>query len=47
MFSLFNFSSILGGQLTPFAPMCGRPWVWTQGPAVPLETDASAVSSVA
>ena len=25
MFSLFNFSSIFrGGQLTPFAPMCGR-----------------------
>ena len=25
-FSLFNFSSIFhGGQLTPFAPMCGRP----------------------
>ena len=28
MFSLFNFSSIFqGGQLTPFAPMCGRPWI--------------------
>ena len=29
MFSLFNFSSIFtGGQpLTPFAPMCERPWV--------------------
>jgi len=28
MFSLFNFSSIfLGGQLTPFVPACGRPWV--------------------
>ena len=27
MFPLFNFSSIFpGGQLTPFAPMCGRPW---------------------
>jgi len=27
MFSLFNFSSIFpGGQLTPFAPMYGRPW---------------------
>ena len=27
MFSLFNFLSIFpGGQLTPFAPMCGRPW---------------------
>ena len=28
MFSLFNFSSIFAreGQLTPFAPMCGRPW---------------------
>jgi len=27
-FSLFNFSSIFqGGQLTPFAPMCGRPWL--------------------
>ena len=26
MFSLFNFSSIFpGAQLTPFAPMCGRP----------------------
>jgi len=26
MFSLFNFSSIFpGGQLTPFAPMYGRP----------------------
>ena len=26
MFSLFDFSSIFqGGQLTPFAPMCGRP----------------------
>ena len=26
MFSLFNFSSIFpGSQLTPFAPMCGRP----------------------
>ena len=26
MFSLFNFSSIFaGGQLTTFAPMCGRP----------------------
>ena len=26
MFTLFNFSSIFpGGQLTPFAPMCGRP----------------------
>ena len=26
MFSLFNFSSIFpGGQLIPFAPMCGRP----------------------
>ena len=25
MFSLFNFSSIFpGGQLIPFAPMCGR-----------------------
>ena len=25
--SLFNFSSIFpGGQLAPFAPMCGRPW---------------------
>jgi len=25
-FSFFNFSSIFpGGQLTPFAPMCGRP----------------------
>ena len=29
MFSLFNFSAIFpGGQLTPFAPMCGRPWGW-------------------
>jgi len=28
MFSLFNFSSIFpGGQLTPFAPMRGRPCV--------------------
>jgi len=28
MFSLFNFSSIFqAGQLTPFAPMCGRPWL--------------------
>jgi len=28
MFSLFNFSSIFpGGQLTPFAPMCGCPLV--------------------
>ena len=28
MFSLFIFSSIFpGGQLTPFAPMCGRPWI--------------------
>ena len=28
MFSLFYFSSIFsGGQLTPFAPMCGRPCV--------------------
>jgi len=28
MFSLFNFSSIFPGwgQLTPFAPMCGRPY---------------------
>ena len=27
MFSLFNFSSIFpGGQLTPFASVCGRPW---------------------
>ena len=27
VFSLFNFSSIFpGSQLTPFAPMCGRPW---------------------
>jgi len=28
MFSLFNFSSIFfqRGQLTPFAPLCGRPW---------------------
>jgi len=27
MFSLFNFSFIFpGGQLTPFAPMCRRPW---------------------
>jgi len=29
MFSLFNFSSVSfpgGRQLTPFAPMCGRPW---------------------
>ena len=28
MFSLFNFSSIfpVGGQLTPCAAMCGRPW---------------------
>jgi len=26
MFSLFSFSSIFqGDQLTPFAPMCGRP----------------------
>ena len=26
MFSLFNFSSIFqGSQLTPFAPVCGRP----------------------
>jgi len=30
MFLLFNFSSIFpGGQLTPFAPMCGRPWADT------------------
>ena len=31
MFSLFNFSSIFpgGGQLTTFAPMCGRPCPWT------------------
>ena len=31
MFSLFNFSSIFfqGVQLTPFAAMCGRPWLWT------------------
>ena len=28
MFSRFSFSSIFpGGQLTPFAPMCGRPCV--------------------
>ena len=28
MFPLFNFSSIFqGGQLTPFAPMCGRPCI--------------------
>ena len=28
MFSLFDFSVIFqgGGQLTPFAPICGRPW---------------------
>jgi len=28
MFLLFNFSCIFPavGQLTPFAPMCGRPW---------------------
>ena len=28
MFLLFNVSSIFpgGGQLTPFAPTCGRPW---------------------
>jgi len=27
MFSLFNFLSIFrGSQLTPFAPMCRRPW---------------------
>ena len=27
MLSLFNFSSIFqGGQLTPFAPTCGRPY---------------------
>jgi len=28
MFSLFNFLPIFpaGGQLIPFAPMCGRPW---------------------
>jgi len=27
MFSLFNYSPIFyGGQLTPFAPTCGRPW---------------------
>ena len=26
-FRFLNFSSIFpGGQLTPFAPMCGRPW---------------------
>jgi len=31
MFLLFNFSSIFpGGQLTPFAPMCGRPWTEEQ-----------------
>ena len=31
MFSLFNFSSIFqGGQLTQFAPMCGRPWNCTK-----------------
>ena len=29
MFLLFNISSIFpGGQLTPFAPMCGRPCLW-------------------
>jgi len=29
MFSLFIFSSFFqGGQLTPFAPMCGRPCTW-------------------
>jgi len=28
MFSLFTLSCIfLGGQLTPFAPICGRPWI--------------------
>ena len=28
MFLHFNFSSIFpGGQLTPFARMCGRPWL--------------------
>jgi len=27
MFSLFSFFiHFPGGQLTPFAPMCGRPW---------------------
>jgi len=27
MFSLFNFAFVFpGGQLTPFAPMCGRTW---------------------
>jgi len=32
MFSLFNFSSVFPGevQLTPFAPMCGRPWLHPQ-----------------
>ena len=29
MSSLFNFSSIFPeGQLTPFAPVCGRPWTF-------------------
>ena len=28
MFSLFNFTSFFqDGQLTPLAPMCGRPWL--------------------
>jgi len=53
MFSLFNFSSIFpGGQLTQFAPMCGRPWArlkeigtrWNQG--VPLFFKGRSFTSV-
>ena len=32
MFSIFNFSSIFqggGGQLTPFASICGRLWLYS------------------
>ena len=37
MFSLFNFSSIFqGGQLIPFAPMCGHPWLRVIDRQIPL-----------
>jgi len=40
MFSLFNFLSIFsGGQQTPFAPICGRPWFSAY--KRPVATDAA------
>ena len=45
MFSVFNFSSIFpgGGQLTPFAPMYGRPWLPGHPVVAPRGVDVHAL----